>query len=402
MLKPQFWLQPRNRSRELLLLILALGLLAFLLRNAQGPARLATVATIAVLGAALALGCLLVFPSAEIWKSDGAQPDVVNGVRNVLISAVVGAFGLITLFLTYESARASQISAETSSKQARAEQLGQAGSLMANPNRGIRLAGIEVLRQLLEDEQITPQRTYRILTAYIRSESPWVGSSSRPRWNAMDDDARRAARSSATFGRVSLVKRSPDIQAALDLLAARSKLAMPNGETTADFHADLRDLNLQGAALGPGFLQNAVFNGTHLDYLECGVREGQKSADLSGADFRGASLFGAILKKVNLRGAHFDAPVDEEGKPRPKQPTVLTNADLSNADLREASFAGATLNGARLTGAVMDKTDFSNANLAGAHVEGADLRGTVGLATADLTGIVHDEATKWPPGVFPP
>jgi uncharacterized protein YjbI with pentapeptide repeats len=50
----------------------------------------------------------------------------------------------------------------------------------------------------------------------------------------------------------------------------------------------------------------------------------------------------------------------------------------------------------------MDKTDFSNANLAGAHVEGADLRRTVGLATADLTGIVHDEATKWPPGVFPP
>ena len=52
-----------------------------------------------MLGAALALGCLLVFPSAEIWRSDTAEPDVVNGVGNVLTSAVVGAFGLITLFL---------------------------------------------------------------------------------------------------------------------------------------------------------------------------------------------------------------------------------------------------------------------------------------------------------------
>jgi hypothetical protein len=106
----------------LLLLILGLGGLAFLLRNAQGPARLATVATIAVLGPALALGCLLVFPSAEIWRS---------GRRS---------WG--------------------------------AGSLMANPNRSIRLAGIEVLRQLLDEEQITQQRAYGILTAYIRGESP--------------------------------------------------------------------------------------------------------------------------------------------------------------------------------------------------------------------------------------
>jgi hypothetical protein len=107
----------------LLLLILGLGGLAFLLRNAQGPARLATVATIAVLGPALALGCLLVFPSAEIWRS---------GRRS----------------------------------------WGGAGSLMANPNRSIRLAGIEVLRQLLDEEQITQQRAYGILTAYIRGESP--------------------------------------------------------------------------------------------------------------------------------------------------------------------------------------------------------------------------------------
>jgi uncharacterized protein YjbI with pentapeptide repeats len=401
MLRPEFWLRPRNRSRELLLLIIALGVLAFVLRNAQGPAQLATVATVAVLGAALALGCLLVFPSADIWKTDTGS-EVVNDIRNVLVSAVVGAFGLITLFLTFESAQASRVSAEIASQQARSSQLSEAGSLMASPNRGIRLAGMEVLRQLLDDEQITQQRAYGILTAYIRSESPWVGSSSRPRWNAMDDDARRAARSSATFGRDSLRKRTPDIQGALNLLTARSKVAMPNGDTTVDFRADLRDLNLQGAALGTAYLEKAILNGTHLDYLDCGVRQGQASADLREADFRGASLYGAILKSVNLRGAHFDAPVNEDGTPRPEQPTVLTDADLSQADLTEASFAGATLQRARLTGAIMEKTDFSHAILIDAHVEGADLRRTVGLATADLTGIVADAATQWPAGGIHP
>ena len=150
---------------------------------------------------------------------------------------------------------------------------------------------------------------------------------------------------------------------ALDLLTARSKTAMPNGDTTVDFYADLRDLNLQGAALGTAYLEKARFNGTHLDYLDCGVRAGRASANLSGADFRGASLHGADLKRVNLQGALFDAPVNEDGTPRPGQPTVLTNADLSNADLRQASFAGATMPGARLTGAVMEKTDFSHAVL---------------------------------------
>jgi uncharacterized protein YjbI with pentapeptide repeats len=173
-------------------------------------------------------------------------------------------------------------------------------------------------------------------------------------------------------------------------------------DTDVEYFADLRDLNLQGAAMGPAHFEAARFNGTHLDYLDCGVRRGQASANLSGADFRGASLYGAILKNVNLRKALFKAPVNEDGTPRPEQPTVLTNADLSQADLTEASFTGATMTRARLSGAIMEKTDFTNAILTGAHLEGADLRRTVGLATAQLGGAVTDAATQWPAGLTPP
>jgi uncharacterized protein YjbI with pentapeptide repeats len=401
MLNPDYWLSPRNRSRELLLLILALGGLTFLLRNAQGTARMLTVLVIALLGAALALGCLLVFPSADIWKAQGSDPEVVNGVRNVLISAVVGAFGLITLFLTYESAQASRISAEVASQQARTSRLSEAGSLMAHENRGIRLAGVDSLAQLLKDEQITQQRAYRILTSYIRSESPWGGDASRE-WKRMSDDARTAAASSPRIGHDSLRKRAPDVQGALDLLSARSKIAMPNGESTVDFRADLRDVNLQGAAFGTAYFENAVFNGTHLDHADFRVHDGLASADLRGADFRGASLHSAHLNGVNLRGALFQVPFKEDGTPRLQQTTDLSHVDLGGANLTETKFQGANLRGARLTGAVVVKTDFTKAVLAGADLRGADLSDSVGLETADLGGVLQDGMTRLPPGVSAP
>ena len=211
----------------------------------------------------------------------------------------------------------------------------------------------------------------------------------------------RRPRAPSTLGLDSLRKRAPDVQGALDLLTAKSKVAMPNGKSTVNFRADLRDTNLQGAALGTAYLENAILNGAHLDYLNRLVREGQASADLRGADFRGASLYGAYLNNVNLRGALLEAPVNEDGSPRLGQPTVLTNADLRGADLSETKFRGATLQGVRLAGAVIDKTDFSHADPVGAHLEGADLRGSFGLGSADLRDVTHDGTTQWPGGRSP-
>jgi uncharacterized protein YjbI with pentapeptide repeats len=401
MLKPDYWLHPRNRSRQLLVIILVLGLAAFLLRNAEGKVRLATVGVIAALGAALALGCLLVFPRAEIWGIDDTDSKAINEVRNVLISTVVGAFGLITLFLTYQSAEASRASAKVAADQATADRLSNAGDLMGHDNKGIRLAGVETLRELLEDDGITQQRAYRILSSYIRDESPWRGKVSRD-WKQMSDEQRAAAAGSARMGHDSLRKRSPDVQGALDLLSARSKLAVPNGESTVEFWTDLRDVNLQGAAFGAAHFEKARFNGTHLDHADFQVREGVASADLRGADFRGASLHSAHLNGVNLQGALFQVPTGQGGRPRVEQTTDLSHADLGGANLTETKFQGANLSGVRLTGAVLVRTDFTDAVLAGADLKGADLSSSVGLETAVLTGILQDGGTKLPAGVVAP
>jgi uncharacterized protein YjbI with pentapeptide repeats len=401
MLKPDYWLHPRNRSRELLVFILGLGLAAFLLRNAQGYARMATVVVIAVLGAALALGCLIVFPRAEIWGTEEEISKGTNDVRNVLIIAVVGAFGLITLFLTYQSAEASRTSAEVAAQQATASRLSDAGSLMGHPNKGIRLAGVDTLRQLMEDDGITQQRAYRILTSYIRSESPWGGKASRD-WKRMSDGARQAAASSPLIGDDSPRKRAADVQGALDLLSARSKIAMPNGDSTVDFRADLRDVNLQGAAFGTAYFENAIFNGAHLDHADFRVRDGQASADVRGADFRGASLHSAHLNGVNLQGALFQVPFNEDGTPRPQQTTDLSHVDLRRANLTDTKFQGANLRGVRLAGAVIVRTDFTKAVLTGADLKGVDLSNSVGLETADLSGILQDGMTRLPAGVSAP
>jgi uncharacterized protein YjbI with pentapeptide repeats len=403
MLRRDYWLEPRNRSPELLLIILILSFTAFLLRDAQGIARVGVVAIIALLGVALALGCLVVFPNADIWKVSGqdqAYSQTVNDVRNVLISAVVAAFGLITLFLTYEAAEASRTSAEIAAQQATASRLSDAGSLMGHENRGIRLAGIQMLVRLIDDKEITDRNAFLILASYIRSESPWRGKASKT-WKKMSDSARLEAASSPVVGRGSLVKRT-DVQGALNLLASKSKTQLPDGNEKSDFRADLRDVNLQGAAFGTAYFENAIFNGTHLDYLDCGVKEGQAHANLSKADFRGASLYHAILRGVNLSGAWFQAPINEDGTPRPEQATDLSYADLQQADLTGTRFDGANLRGANLQGAVIHKTNFTHAVLTGANFKGTNLVDSVGLEITDLSGVISDSTTQWPGGVSVP
>lgn len=95
------------------------------------------------------------------------------------------------------------------------------------------------------------------------------------------------------------------------------------------------------------------------------------SADLSGANLKGADLSGAHLWHADLSGAN------------------LKGADLSRANLRHADLSGANLQDADLLGAKMavpirPKTDLSNANLVGANLE-TSLNG-VNLRCADLSG----------------
>ena len=102
-----------------------------------------------------------------------------------------------------------------------------------------------------------------------------------------------------------------------------------------------------------------------------------RSADLYGANLRGANLYYADLRGANLRGANLSG-------------ADLYGANLYGADLSGANLLGANLYGADLLGANLRGANLSDANLLGANLLGANLRGARHLddATRDALRIV--------------
>jgi uncharacterized protein YjbI with pentapeptide repeats len=382
----------RTWSVPILLVIIALSITVSLqLRGESGtlPRRL-TVVTVALLGVFLALGCLFAFPYAKIWQSrDGGNFELENGVRNILVGIVGGAFTLTTLYIGLESSRSALKSSEAAFREAMTNRLGQAGALIGDENAAVRASGLLALGRLMDDGDLNRREGYRILALYIKTQPQprWTKKKAadwkrfRARWATMTAETRKRMDDSPRFGVGSLRKRAEDVQVALSVLGRQSKLRVPDAQgVESDYKADLRDADLRGAELGRAHLQRAIFSGAHLDYADCRTRDGH--ADLSGADFQGATLVGAWLNRANLTGTVFRTPVNADGSLRTEQRT-----DLS---------------GAHLGGAVLTGTDFSHVDLTGARLEGADLSRTIGLDTAILTGATYDDRTRWPPYFWVP
>lgn len=110
------------------------------------------------------------------------------------------------------------------------------------------------------------------LCAFVRARAPLAG--------------RRSLRSAP----------SKDVQAALNVLAARPREQGPKGEETP---LDLRDTDLSGAWLASAHFRLARFDGASLRMVDLSY------ADLEGASFRDADLGGATLAHSRLAGADF-------------------------------------------------------------------------------------------------
>jgi uncharacterized protein YjbI with pentapeptide repeats len=410
-------------SAPLLAAIVALILLsAILVTTGKGGFRALAYVSMALLGIALVLGCLFAFPYAGIWKDEGEgadeereransrararedESDYVNDLRTMLISTVVGAVGLVTILLTYESAKAAADSANATNQQAEAaqkqqvsERLTSVGNLMESHNAGIRTIGIHALRQLIHDEGITEAEGYGPLASNVRSRSRWT-KDKKDRWAKLSKLTGRKAEAHPLVGVGSLRKRAPDIQAALSVLSERKR---------EPFKVDLRDADLQGAALGHAWLPGAIFSGAHLDYMDCRTGQGPY-ADYQKADFQGATLYGSYFNNANLTDAVFNTPVEGDGTPRTSQTTDLRDAHLRGATLVRANFKAANLTGANFSptkvgtkvgttnltnanfkDATLIKTNFEKANLSGADLTNAKLNGAnlekANLSGADLT-----------------
>ena len=250
------------------------------------------------------------------------------------------------------SAQAAARSADASEQQQRNDQLSSAGELMNSDNAGVRLIGVATLRRLIDakDKGIPAAEGYRTLAVYIRDQSQWTPDK-RKLWDRLKALEGRAGEDDARVGIGALRKRAPDVQAALSVVGS-NKGDLPD-------KLDLRDADLQGAALGRAQLPGALFSGAHLDYLDVRTSD-QPYANFAGAEFKGASLYGAYFNNADLRSANFTATKGRRATLRGAdfRGALLTEADFAGADLTDADFRGAKIDGVNLTGAILTGAKF--------------------------------------------
>lgn len=110
-------------------------------------------------------------------------------------------------------------------------------------------------------------------------------------------------------------------------------------------------------------------------------------ANLSGARFDRADLGGTNLRRTNLSNAQFLG-------------TRVSGANLSNA-YQLNTYYGIALSERFSLKILTLPTSLDGAALIGGQFFRSDLSGS-SLAGADVSDIVYDEETIWPPGFTPP
>jgi len=215
--------------------------------------------------------------------------------RKTLTQIVLGAFGLILLYLTWRRVRITEQGHITERYTQAIEQLGKMEG--DKPNVEVRLGGIYALERIALDSPRDHWTIMEVLTAYVRRNAP------------VPDDGADLARPSEDLAKV-----GTDIQAILTVLGRRRRGARREKEGQ---RLDLAATDLSGANLEGAHLEGANLDDAHLEMAYLGE----------------AHLEGAMLDNTHLEGAGFlDAHLEW--------------ADLSEADLEEANLLCAHLEGA--------------------------------------------------------
>jgi Pentapeptide repeats (8 copies) len=260
----------------------------------------------------------LVYPSLRSHQLDelglkgkerlDARNDRLKLQNDLRTTILQGLGGLAVLGGAYFAARQLQIGRE----QLRVAQEGQvterftrAIDQLGSTELDVRLGGIYALERIARDSPSDRPTIEEVLTAYLRSHSPWP-----PRLPGQYT-------ADAPIDEVpELELRAPDVQAAATVLGRR--LLPPTG---------LRSLNLADVDLRKAYLPKANLEGARLS-----------RTNLHGAWLRKANLQAAGLEDVNLKGTELTH-------------TGLQRAWLHRADLRDARLDGASLQDARLMAA---------------------------------------------------
>ncbi|MEJ3746838.1 pentapeptide repeat-containing protein [Actinomycetes bacterium KLBMP 9797] len=235
-----------------------------------------------------------------------AQAQLQNDARSTLLQGLAGLILVAGAMATWRQVQISRHGQIT-------DRMSRAIEQLANDNIHVRIGGLYALERVAKDSAEDRQTITKILTAFIRTRSPWTAPPAPDHQHAqpaLDD------------GMLRLGLRAEDVQMALYILGDR-----PRPDLERPLYLSFADLRIASLA----------------------------GRDLRGLICRNANLAGAWLQRAQLQGA------------------LLTATDLRRAHLDGASLVGAELNGAHLEGASLQAADLRGTDLTGACLDGANL-----------------------------
>lgn len=290
---------------------------------------------LAVSHGALTYGPHLLYPrltEAELRAVPGAetriqlqqaQSQLQNNARSTLLQALAGLLVIAGATATWRQVQVSREGQIT-------ERFTRAVDQVGSDNIDVRIGGIYALERVAKNSAADRPQIQYILAAFIRGHAPWPQKAT-----AGPESGADAPTSSVPW----LYVRSPDVQAALNVLGRRHPA--PGASRLYLSRVDLRSANLDNAR-----------------------------------------LVGAQIRHANLaRSWMVSARLDDSD---------LCDTDMRRARATKARFVNAVLRGANLEGA-----DLGEADLRGADLRGADLRAR-NLEHAQLAGAIADTRTRWP------
>jgi hypothetical protein len=346
--------------------------------------------------------------------------DAENNFRTTLAQIIAGLAAIVGLYFAWQQLTDTRKTTQDNLAVTRQGQItdrftraiDQIGSENDDktPKIETRIGGIYALERIARDslaDQEDPNArqnqkvVMEILTAYVRQNAPWPGSSQCDLTTGSPTATAPGSPTPApTTGSPTVIAPTPasptlrepraDVLAALVVLGrnewfSNSPLSPSPTATTSSPIAAPTATAIPSPIATPTDIAAYTWNVDRTDL---------HGLNLVGLHLPGLSLYCAELDRVKFSGAY------------------LVGASLNRAQLVDAQFPGAHLEGAHLVDTNLDHANFGdarldgvyfnnanlpNANFIGAHLEGATLVGVKGLMRQQVEQACFDGHTTWPP-----
>lgn len=175
------------------------------------------------------------------------------------------------------------------------ERFTRAVDQLGNESLVIRLGGIYALERIARDSKKDHWTVMEVLTAYVRTRSPWSEEKAKEEPNPLPTDIQAVL---TVIGRRKWIENEtqrPDLR--------RTNLRKADFSQSHPGRVNLNGAHLEGANLSGAHLEGVALIGAHLEFANISGGANLKGALLFDAHLQGADLSGAHLEGVNLRGA---------------------------------------------------------------------------------------------------